>query len=74
MIDEEFAEARPFRDVFPSQYASWTRGRGGPPIRDVPKVHVGFRLAADVVNGIIASGKGDNARVEKILREARGEI
>ena len=35
-----------------------------------PKVHVGFRLAADVVEGIKASGKGFNARVEQILRDA----
>jgi uncharacterized protein (DUF4415 family) len=35
-----------------------------------PKVHIGFRLAADVVEGIRATGKGYNARVEKVLREA----
>jgi uncharacterized protein (DUF4415 family) len=35
-----------------------------------PKVHIGFRLATDVVEGIRATGKGYNARVEKVLREA----
>lgn len=41
-----------------------------------PKVHVGFRPAADVVEGIKATGKGYNARVERVLREAlaKGEL
>ena len=34
------------------------------------KVHVGFRLAADIVASIKASGPGANARVEQALREA----
>ena len=38
-----------------------------------PKVHIGFRLAADVVEGIKATGKGYNARVEKVLRDAIAE-
>jgi uncharacterized protein (DUF4415 family) len=40
-----------------------------PPV-EAPKVHIGFRLAVDVVEGIRATGRGYNARVEKILREA----
>jgi hypothetical protein len=44
--------------------------RGRPVIGDAPKLHIGFRLAADVVNAIRATGKGYNARVEKVLREA----
>ena len=36
-------------------------------------MHIGFRLAADVVNGIRATGKGYNTRVEKVLREALAE-
>jgi BrnA antitoxin of type II toxin-antitoxin system len=35
-----------------------------------PKVRIGFRLAADVVEGVKATGKGYNARVEMILRDA----
>jgi uncharacterized protein (DUF4415 family) len=48
---------------------------GRPPIAS-PKVHIGFRLAADVVEGIRASGRGYNARVEKVLRDAlaKGEL
>jgi uncharacterized protein (DUF4415 family) len=74
MTDEDFARAKPFKEVFPAQYNSWKK-MGRPPV-DAPKVHIGFRLAADVVNGIRRSGRGYNARVEKVLRDAltRGEI
>ena len=70
----ETAEARPFGEVFPDQFASWKK-RGRPPV-EAPKVHIGFRLAADVVESIRATGRGYNARVEKVLREAiaRGRL
>ena len=69
------AEAKPFSEVFPAQFASW-KNRGGRPPVETPKVHIGFRLAADVVAGVKATGKGYNARVEKVLREAlkRGRL
>jgi uncharacterized protein (DUF4415 family) len=35
-----------------------------------PKVHIGFRLAADVVASVRASGPGYNVRVEQALRAA----
>lgn len=65
---EDFARAKPFKEVLPEQYKSWKK-MGRPPVAE-PKMHVGFRLAADVVNGIRATGKGYNSRVEKVLREA----
>ena len=43
------------------------RAQGGRPGPERPKVHGGFRLAADVVEGIKATGKGCNARVERVL-------
>ena len=48
----------------------------GRPRAEAPKVHIGFRLAADVVQSIRASGRGYNARVERVLREAlaKGEL
>ena len=72
--EEDFARAKPFKEVFPEQFEAWKR-MGGPPVA-APKIHIGFRLAADVVAGIRASGKGYNARVEKVLREAlaKGEL
>ena len=45
------AEARPFGDVFPAQLATLKK-RGRPPV-ETPKVHIGFRLAADVVEGCV---------------------
>jgi uncharacterized protein (DUF4415 family) len=68
LTDADFARAKPFKVVFPRQHGQWKR-RGRPPL-GAPKVHIGFRLAADVVAGIRATGRGYNARVEKVLREA----
>ena len=69
LTDADFARARPFTETFPD-LARQLRAQGGRPRLARPKVHVGFRLAADVVEGIKATGKGYNARVERVLREA----
>ena len=66
---EDFARAQPFKEGFPEQYTAW-KNKGGRPPAESPKVHIGFRLAADVVEGVRATGKGYNARVETVLREA----
>jgi uncharacterized protein (DUF4415 family) len=66
---EDLARALPFGEMFPEQLKSWKRLPGRPPV-EAPKVHIGFRLAADVVEGVKATGKGYNARVEKVLRDA----
>jgi uncharacterized protein (DUF4415 family) len=66
--EADFARAKPFEEVFPEQYKSWKK-MGRPPVA-APKMHIGFRLAADVVFGIRATGRGYNARVEKVLRDA----
>ncbi len=72
--EADFARAKPFKEVFPEQYRAWKK-MGRPPVEH-PKVHIGFRLAADVVEGVRATGKGYNARVEKVLRDAlaKGEL
>ena len=69
------AEARPFAEMFPERLKA-PGGRDGRPAVERPKVHIGFRLAADVVSGVRASGPGYNTRVERVLREAlaRGEL
>lgn len=74
--EETFARAKPFKDMFPEQYASWRKNKGGRPPVETPKVHIGFRLAADVVQGVRATGPGYNARVERVLRDAltKGEL
>ena len=74
--EEDFARARPFKEGFPEFYEAWKKNKGGRPPVEQPKVHIGFRLAADVVEGVRATGKGYNARVERVLREAlaKGEL
>ena len=47
----------------------WTLGPARPN-SETPTGPTGFRLAADVIDGIKATGKGYNARVESVLREA----
>ena len=46
------------------------RRKLGRPKAEAPKVHIGFRLSADIVASVKASGLGYNARVEQALREA----
>jgi uncharacterized protein (DUF4415 family) len=70
LTDADLARAKPFKEVHPAIYEQWERNKGGRPRVERPKVHIGLRLAADVVDGIRASGRGYNARVEKVLREA----
>ncbi len=68
----DFRRMKPIREVDPGMLeavAEW-RKKGGRPKSEAPKVHIGFRLAADLVASIKATGKGYNARVEKALREA----
>lgn len=66
---EAAAEARPFAEMFPGQFEA-LKNKGGRPKAAQPKVHIGFRLAPDVVKGVRAAGPGYNARVERVLREA----
>ena len=65
----DFRQLKPLNEIDPGMVEA-ARNRGGRPKADAPKTHIGFRLAADLVAGIRASGKGYNARVEKVLREA----
>ncbi len=43
--------------------------RRGRPKSEAPKVRIGFRLSAELVERVKASGPGYNGRVEKVLRE-----
>ena len=62
---------RPIQETDPGmlEAVAHYRKRGRPPVES-PKMRIGFRLAADVVAGVRASGRGFNARVEKVLRDA----
>ncbi len=63
---------KPIAEVDPGMVEAMTefRRKVGRPKAVAPKVHVGFRLAADIVASIKATGRGYNARVEQALREA----
>jgi uncharacterized protein (DUF4415 family) len=67
----DMKQFRPIQEADPGMLDAVAnyRKRGRPPVES-PKVRVGFRLASDVAEGIRASGRGYNARVEKLLREA----
>lgn len=69
---EDFRGMRPMREVQPEFIEAMEefRRKLGRPKAEAPKVHIGFRLAPDVVASIKASGRGYNARVEQALRAA----
>jgi uncharacterized protein (DUF4415 family) len=69
---EDFRGMRPVREAMPELIEAMAefRRKLGRPKADAPKIHIGFRLASDVVASIKASGPGYNARVEQALREA----
>jgi uncharacterized protein (DUF4415 family) len=69
---EDFKGMRPLREVDPGFIAAMEqfRKKVGRPKAASPKVHISFRLAAEVVESIKATGEGYNARVEQALRDA----
>ena len=69
---EDFRGMRPVREAMPELIEAMEefRRKLGRPKAEAPKVHIGFRLASDVVASIKASGRGYNARVEQALRAA----
>jgi len=70
---EDWLRMHPASEVVPELVEARRRGRpriGRPLMGDAPKVHIGFRLSADLAAGIRATGRGYNARVEKVLRAA----
>jgi uncharacterized protein (DUF4415 family) len=69
---KDFKGMRPLREVDPGFIAAMEqfRKKVGRPKAASPKVHISFRLAAEVVESIKATGEGYNARVEQVLRDA----
>ncbi len=69
---EDFKGMRPLREVDPGFIEAMAdfRRKLGRPKAAAPKVHIGFRLAPDVVESLKASGPGYNIRVEQALRKA----
>jgi uncharacterized protein (DUF4415 family) len=69
---KDFRGMRPVREAMPELIEAMGdfRRKLGRPKAEAPKVHIGFRLASDVVASIKASGPGYNARVEQALLAA----
>ncbi len=70
-VAEDFKSARPLKEGFPDLHALLKR-RGRPKVES-PKRSKTFKLSQDVIDGIRASGKGYNARVDEVLRAALSE-
>jgi uncharacterized protein (DUF4415 family) len=72
LTEEDMRLFKPIADVDPGMTEAMKeyRRKVGRPKTISPKRHIAFRLAADVVEGVRATGRGYNARVERALREA----
>lgn len=66
--EEDFANAKPFAEMFPD-LARKIRGR---PKADTPKRQVTLRLDADVLDYFRATGKGWQSRINDDLRKSAG--
>jgi len=69
---DDMRSFKPIAEVDPRMVEAMKefRRKVGRPKALSPKKHIGFRLAAEIVEGIKATGPGYNARVEQALREA----
>ena len=67
----DFRRMKPVREAMPELIEAMAdvRKKAGRPKAEAPKVHIGFRLSADLVERIRATGPGYNARVEEALRD-----
>lgn len=68
---EDFAQARPFAEVFPDLAESIRRSRGRPPA-DQPKQPVTLRLDPETVARFQAQGPDWRARMSEVLRRWPG--
>jgi len=68
--DEQLAQAKPFAEAVPKLFESIKRARGRPTV-EKPKQVVSIRLDQDVVNKFKATGKGWQARINEVLKNAK---
>jgi uncharacterized protein (DUF4415 family) len=71
---EDFARARPARDVLREQFgeaiaAEMLKPKGGRPKSAAPKVLLSVRYSPDVIEHFRATGEGWQARMDSALRE-----
>lgn len=67
---EDFAQARPFAEVFPELAESIRRSRGRPKI-EAPKQQISLRLDSEVIEKFKATGKGWQSRINDVLKAAK---
>ena len=65
---EDWANARPTREVLPDLLEAWRRSRGKQ--KKPPKVLVSLRLDSDLVETLRASGRGWQSRANEMLKKA----
>ena len=68
--EKDFAEARPFAEVFPDLAESIRKARGRPKV-ETPKQQVSLRLDPEVIEKFKATGKGWQSRINDVLRAAK---
>ena len=73
--EEDVANAKPFREVFPDMAAAMDREatkRGRPPL-ERPKKAISIRLDQDVIDKFKATGPGWQSRMNEALKAAKVE-
>jgi len=70
LTEEEIAQARPFAEMFPELMESIRRSRGRPVV-EARKQQISLRLDPDVIAKFKATGKGWQARINDILKDAK---
>ncbi|PWJ82255.1 uncharacterized protein (DUF4415 family) [Pseudaminobacter salicylatoxidans] len=68
--DEQLAQAKPFKEVFPDLYESIQRSRGRPRV-DKPKEAVTLRVDPDTLARFKATGKDWRAKMAEALDAAK---
>lgn len=75
ITDDEFASARPAREVLPPEFftgmEALRRARGRPPVEH-PRKLVSIRLDQDVLEKFKSTGKGWQSRINAELRKVAG--
>ena len=67
---KDFAEARPFAEVFPDLAESIRKARGRPKV-ETPKQQASLRLDPEVIEKFKATGKGWQSRINDVLKAAK---
>lgn len=70
--DEDFARARPAREVLPESVLNQFKRSPGRPKSDAPKQQVTLRLDADLLEHWRAQGPGWQSGINAALRRASG--